>query len=221
MPEAQDEAPPGLRERKKEQTRRSIAETARQLFAERGFERVTVAEVARAADVSQQTVFNYFPTKEDLVFWRLGAFEDELLASVRDREPGESALAAFRRFVLRQRGLLRSPEPEAREQLAALTRTIEESRALLAREQQIFAGYTDALAALLAQETSADAGDVEPWVAANAMMGVHRALVRHARRRVRDGARHPALAEDVQARGEQAFALLEGGLGSYAVRSPD
>jgi AcrR family transcriptional regulator len=215
---AQDEPPLGLRERKKQQTRQLIAETARRLFAERGFEHVTVAEVARAADVSQQTVFNYFPTKEDLVFWRLGAFEDDLLATVRDRPPGESALAAFRRFLLSQRGLLRSPRPEAAEELAALTRTIDESPALLAREQQIFARYTDSLAALLAEEASPDAGDIEPWVAANAMTGVHRALVRHARRRVLEGARHPALAEEISAHGNQAFALLERGLGSHARR---
>jgi AcrR family transcriptional regulator len=210
----------GLRERKKQQTRRLIAETARQLFAERGFEQVTVAEVARAADVSQQTVFNYFPTKEDLVFWRLGDFEDDLLASVRDRAPGESALAAFRGFLLSQGGMLRSPQPEAREQLAALTRTIHESPALRAREQQIFARYTDALATLLAEESAPGAEDLEPWVAAHAMTGVHRALVRHARGRVLEGARHPALAEEIRARGEQAFALLEAGLGSYAVREP-
>src|SRR5438045_7062206 len=97
---------PGRRERKKQQTRERIAETARRLFAERGFGRVTVAEIARAADVSEQTVFNYFPTKEDLVYWRLGAFEEELLRAVREREPGESALAAFRRFLLGQQGLL-------------------------------------------------------------------------------------------------------------------
>src|SRR4051812_11859685 len=96
----------GLRERKKEQTRRHIAETARRLFGERGFEDVTVAEIARAADGSVQTVFNYFPTKEDLVYWRLGAFESELLASVRERAAGEPALAAFKRFLLGQRGLL-------------------------------------------------------------------------------------------------------------------
>jgi AcrR family transcriptional regulator len=220
MSNAQDPPALGLRERKKQHTRQLIAETARQLFAERGFEQVTVAEVARLADVSQQTVFNYFATKEDLVFWRLGAFEDDLLSAVRDRPPGEPALAAFRRFLLGQRGLLRSPRPEAREQLAALTRTIDESPALLAREQQIFAGYTDALAAQLAGEAPGDGGDLEAWVAANAMMGVHRALVRHARRRVLAGARHPALGEEIRTHGEQAFALLEAGLRSYAAREP-
>ena len=65
---------PGLRERKKQQTREAIAETARRLFSERGFERVNVAEIARAADVAEKTVFNYFPRKEDLVYWRLESF---------------------------------------------------------------------------------------------------------------------------------------------------
>ena len=60
----------GLRERKKRQTREAIAAAAMALFHERGFDAVTVADVARAADVSEKTVFNYFPTKEDLVFHR-------------------------------------------------------------------------------------------------------------------------------------------------------
>jgi AcrR family transcriptional regulator len=209
---------PGLRERKKEQTRQLIAETARRLFGERGFERVTVAEVARAAEVSQQTVFNYFPTKEDLVYWRLQSFEDELLATIREREPGESALAAFGRFLLAQRGLLGKQDPQAREQLAALTRMIAESPALQAREQQIFAGYTASLAALLAEETGADDADLRPWIAANAMMGVHRALVHHARRRVIEGVRHPRLAAEVRARGEEALGMLDAGLADYAIK---
>jgi AcrR family transcriptional regulator len=215
---AGDEPVLGLRERKKQQTRQLIAETARRLFAERGFNRVTVAEIARAADVSEQTVFNYFPTKEDLVYWRLASFEDELLTTIREREPGESVLAAFRRFVLGQRGLLGTEDPATRERLAALTRTIIESPALLAREQQIFAGYTASLATLIADERGADAHDVEPWVAANAMMGAHRALVEFARRRIVDGARPPRLAREVRAHAERAFALLETGLGRYAVR---
>ena len=84
-------------------------------------------------------------------------------------------LAAFGRFVRAPRGILARHDPEAREELAALTRMILASPALLAREQQIFAGYTASLAALIAEEQGAD--DVGPWVAANALMGVHRALV--------------------------------------------
>jgi AcrR family transcriptional regulator len=209
---------PGLRERKKQRTRELIAETARRLFGERGFERVTVAEIARAADVSEQTVFNYFPTKEDLVYWRLGSFEQELLAAIRDRAPGEPALAAFRRFVLAQRGLLAEPDEKARERLAAIARTIAESPALLAREQQIFARYTAALAALLAAEHGADADDPEAWVAANALIGAHRALVHYARRRVVEGARNPALGDEIRGQAERVLGLLERGLGSSFAR---
>ena len=73
-----------------------------------------MAEIARAAEVSEQTVFNYFPTKEDLVYWRLQSFEDELLAAIREREPGEPALAAFGRFILAPRGLLGQARPGRR-----------------------------------------------------------------------------------------------------------
>ncbi len=216
MATTQDARQVGLRERKKQQTRELIAETARRLFTERGFERVTVAEIARTADVSEQTVYNYFPTKEDLVYWRLGSFEEELLSTIRERAAGETVLAAFGRFLLAQRGLLGKVDPQAREQLTALTRMIVGSAALQAREQQIFAGYTASLARLLADELGADAQDIEPWVAANAMMGVHRALVTYARTRVLEGAGQPRLARDVRAQAEQALALLEHGLGRYA-----
>jgi AcrR family transcriptional regulator len=207
---------PGLRERKKEQTRQLIAETARQLFAKRGFDAVTVAEVARAADVSEATVFNYFPRKEDLVYGRLESFEDELLAAVRDRAPGESALQAFGRFVLEPRGLLGAKNAD--EQLLSITRMIAESPALLAREEEIFLRYTRSLASLLAEETGSRPDDVEPWVAANALMGVHRGLVAYVRRQVLAGRRNPRLARDVRAQGERALALLASGLGLYAVK---
>jgi AcrR family transcriptional regulator len=210
---------PGLRERKKQQTREHIAETARRLFGERGFERVTIAEIAGAADVSVQTVFNYFPTKEDLVYWRLGSFEDELLATIRNRAPGESALAAFGRFMRAPRGLLAKPDPQAREQLAALTRMITESPALLAREQQVFERYTASLAELLAQETGADPDDVAPRVAANAMIGAHRALLDYARRRIVEGAGHARLQREVLAQADEALALLERGQATYAVKA--
>src|SRR3954447_16170946 len=137
----------GLRERKKQRTRELIADTARRLFADRGFEGVTVAEVAREADVFEATVFNYFPTKEDLFYSGLEAFEEQLLSAIRERDPGESALAAFARFVLTPRGLLAAKDPEAIDRLAATTRVIEESPALLERERKIFDGYTASLAA--------------------------------------------------------------------------
>ena len=205
----------GLRERKKHRTRELIADTARRLFVERGFEHVTVAEVARVAEVSEATVFNYFPTKEDLLYWRLESFEQELLDTVRERAPGESFLAAFGRFVLQPRGLLAARDPEAIEFVAGLTRTITESPALLARERQVYDRYTTSLAALIAEETGAGPGEVEPWVAANALMGVHRALVDYTRRRILAGARNPTLAREVSTRGKRALAALEGGLGEY------
>jgi AcrR family transcriptional regulator len=210
---------PGLRERKKQRTRQLIAETARDLFSERGFDRVPVAEIARAADVSEQTVFNYFPTKEDLVYWRLGAFEEEMLATVRNRPSGESVLGAFRTFVMGQRGLLGRVDPAAHEQLAAMARMIAGSPALLAREQQIFAGYTAALAALIAEEQGMDAANVEVRTVATALIGAHQALVDYTRARVLAGARPPALTREVRAQAKRAFARLEAGLGDFAVRS--
>jgi len=210
-------APLGLRERKKLQTRRLIAETARRLFTERGFEAVTVAEVARAADVAEKTVFNYFPTKEDLFYSRLDAFEQELLDAIREREPNETVLDAFGRFLLQPRGVLALGDSgDATEQLLTITRVITESPALLARERQVFARYTEALAALLAEETGAPPGSVEPVVAATALLGAHRALIDYVRRRTLAGDSASAIGHGVRAEAKRALKLLEGGLGDYA-----
>jgi AcrR family transcriptional regulator len=209
---------PGLRERKKQRTRELLANTARRLFAERGFESVTVAQIARAAEVSEATVFNYFPAKEDLVYWRMENFEEELLQVVRDRDSGESVLAAFERFLLAQRGLLGRHEPEAREHLTALTRMIAESPALRARERRVLADLTASLAALIATEAKASADDIRPWVAASAMMGVHRALIDYTRRRILAGELGPSLPRDVRAQAKRSFAMLEAGLSDYAVK---
>jgi AcrR family transcriptional regulator len=205
---------PGLRERKKQQTWGLIAQTAHRLFQEHGFDAVTVADVAREADVSRKTVFNYFPTKEDLVYSGLEFFEARLLEAIRERKPGESLLAAFERFVTEPRGLLATDDPDAGERPLAVIRLITDSSALLAREQQIYAGYAAALAALIAEETQARPDDIAPWVAANAMIGLHKALVDHARRRVLAGERDRArIARGLRAQARQAVALLEHGLG--------
>jgi AcrR family transcriptional regulator len=205
----------GLRERKKAQTRRLIADTAWRLFADRGFERVTVAEVAREAQVAVATVFNYFPTKEDLFFFRLEAFGADLVEAVAARAAGEPALAAFRRQLLGAGGLLAQVEAgdvQALERLRTMNRVIADSPALQAREQQASAA---ALADRLAAEQPPP-GELDAQVAANALIGVQRALVGYTRRRVLAEERPAGLAADVRALGERAFALLEDGLGGYA-----
>src|SRR5829696_103265 len=184
---------PGLRERKKQQMRQLIADTARRLFAERGFDAVTVVEVARAADVSEATVFNYFPTKEDLFYNRLEAFEQDLLAAIREREAGTSVAAAFRDFLLQRRGVFdmkaAGGDEEATERIRTVTRVITESPALLARERQVFTEYSRSLAALIAEETGAAPDDVAPAAVANALIGVHRSLIDYVRGRTMAGAR--------------------------------
>jgi AcrR family transcriptional regulator len=211
----------GLRELKKRQTRQLIADTAWQLFADRGFDRVTVAEVARQAQVAEATVFNYFPTKEDLFYHRLEVFGAGLVEAVAAREPGESALAAVRRYLLASDGLLgqvAAGDAEALARLRTVNRVIAASPSLQAREQQTIGRVTDRLAELLAADTGADADDVTARAAANALLGVQRALVDHVRRRVLADDRPAALADDARELGQRAFALLEGGLGDYAVK---
>jgi AcrR family transcriptional regulator len=90
----------GLRELKKARTRRLIADTAARLFADHGYERVAVSDVAREAEVAEQTVYNYFPTKEQLVTDREQQIQDRLCELIRSRPPGVTPAAAIRDFVL-------------------------------------------------------------------------------------------------------------------------
>jgi len=87
----------GLRERKKEQTRQEISDTATALFAGHGFDQVTIAQVAEAAGVSKVTVTKYFPRKEDLVLDRAAHIISGLAAAIASQNPGESLLDAARR----------------------------------------------------------------------------------------------------------------------------
>lgn len=207
---------PGLRARKKEQTRRLIGDAAARLFAERSFDAVTVADVARAADVSEGTVFNYFPTKEDLFYDQMEVFESALLDTVQVREPGESVLSAFRRVLLeRSRGL---EEEERGAVIAKAARLIAESPALQAREREIVAQSTRDLADLIAAETRAEPADIQPWVVANALMGVQRALSEQVRAAALAGTRGPSLARELRSAAKRAFKRLEHGLADYAVK---
>lgn len=142
-----------------------------------------------------------------------------MLAAVRDRPAGESIAAAFARFIAEPRGLLASRDAGEVEQLAAVSNMIAESPALLARERQIFSAYTDSLATVIAEETGASADSIEPWVVANALIGVHSAAVDFARRRIVAGARNPGLARSVGNQIARATATLERGLVDYGAKS--
>jgi AcrR family transcriptional regulator len=211
----------GLRERKKQRTRQLIADTARRLFAEHGFDAVTVAQIAREADVAEKTVFNYFPTKEDLFYSRLEAFEEELVAAVRDRDPGKSVLEGFADFILQPRGIFdlgaRGDDDAATERMRTITRVITESPALLARERLVFDRYTESLAAAIAEETGAAPDDAAPRAAASALLGVHRALIAYVRRRTIAGDSVREIAPAVRSQAQAALELLERGLGDYAL----
>jgi AcrR family transcriptional regulator len=210
-------AVPGLRERKKQQTRELIADAAQRLFANRGFDGVTVAQVAQAANVSEVTVFNYFPTKEDLFYGGMEFFEEKLLHAVRERAPGESVLQAFRRPVME--GFKRLAASETADVIRAAGNVISASPALEAHEREIVARYTRLLADQLIEEASAKPGDVEAMGVASALMGVQRALVDYVRSSVRAGRRGPKLVADTRSQAVRAFERLEKGLADYG-RNP-
>ncbi|MGZ3096995.1 TetR/AcrR family transcriptional regulator [Streptomyces sp. H72] len=89
--------PVGLRARKKERTRDAIGDAAVALFLERGFEQVSVNDIAAAAEISKPTLFRYFPTKEDLILHRFADHQGEAARVVRDRGPGTDPVTALHR----------------------------------------------------------------------------------------------------------------------------
>ena len=170
----------GLRERKKRQTRAAISATATELFARRGFDRTTIADVAREAGVAKMTVTNYFALKEDLVFDRRAEIVDRLAAAVRTRDPRRPVLDAIRaRF---DHGLdERDPTfGFVGPRFAELVRL---SPALVASERSMLNDQEQALAAELARGP----GDVEMELAAAALASVFRILYYEGRRRMLAG----------------------------------
>jgi AcrR family transcriptional regulator len=206
----------GLRERKKQQTRRRIRDVAFRLFAERGFDSVPVAEVARAAEVAEATLFSYFATKEDLIYGEMEAFDRELLDAVRARPAGTTVVAAFRDVILQPQGALSSPDPEAIPRLATTAKIIGGSAALQAREQRLVDRTTRALTELIADEAHAPADDIRPWVVANALTGVNRAMTNAIHRHAIAGQSAKTITRAVLADGRRAFDLLDRGLAGYA-----
>jgi len=141
----------GLRERKKEQTRRAIEDAAFRLFAERGFQATTVADIAEAADVAPRTFFAYFPSKEDVLFADFDETTEALAARLRDRLPGESTFDALRAWIT---GLL--PDLDADENREALRhRLCSEYESIAAHERHLMARFE----AIIAESVAADLGD--------------------------------------------------------------
>ncbi len=209
----------GLRERKKAETRRQLWHAAVELFLQRGFENVSVAEIAAAANVSKMTVFNYFPTKEDIVVAPMDEHIDEPARVVRARQPGQSAVAALRAHFL-ARLVERDAITGLNDNLAVLSliRLVEETPALLVRILHFTARSQDALAVALAETTAADPGDLRPRLAAAQLMGVQFALVMENRRELATGTSADEWYPHAKAAAETAFDMLERGLGEYASR---
>jgi AcrR family transcriptional regulator len=163
----------GLRERKKLMTRGAILEAAQSMFAERGFDHVTVAEIADAVNISPKTVFVYFPAKEDLVFDGEAEMRDRIVARVRGRAPGETPLDAMGGLL---RELLASYDPPAVTGLDRLRRTVGDSAVLKARMRLMWEHFEEAVAAVLAEEVGEDPHAPRPRVAAAQLVLVFRLM---------------------------------------------
>jgi AcrR family transcriptional regulator len=206
-----------LRERKKAETRRRIADIATGLFLMRGFDQVTVADVARAADVSVNTVFNYFRTKEDLFFDRQDIAEQSMGRVVAGRRPGESAVQAVRRDfhdALDKRDWRYGITGGAPD----FSRMVTESPALGARIRQMGDLREEYLAQVLAEETDADPDDPTPRLIAAQLVALTRTVSAEFLRRRLAGQSLETVIPPVRAAADQAFDLIESGAGDYAVK---
>ncbi len=166
----------GRRERKKQQTRQQIATAALQLFLERGFDQVPVTEVAEVADVSVNTVYNYFPTKEDLFFGLHLPMEAHLAELVHYREQGESLLSFLRQNLLNSLELLQATTPEEGAARHQVIQVIQSSPALQARSLQMTQSIEQDLAQALAREMSVLADDIVPHLVAHLILALYAKL---------------------------------------------
>ena len=207
----------GLRERKKRETRQRINRVAIELFVERGFDRVTIAEVAAAAEVSVNTLYNYFEAKEDLVLPPDQASSQRLADLVRDRAPGESAadavLARLRDEVGRRDRSLGLTEGFGR--VFAMMRA---APTLIARLEDLGREMTDALAAVLAEETGAAPDDPLPRVVATQLGAFHALVFAEIGRRTEAGEGPDAIAAAVNGLLDAFQRVLGEPLATYAVR---
>jgi AcrR family transcriptional regulator len=167
-----EEEPLGLRERKRQRTRETIARVALELFDRQGFQETTIPQIAAAADVSPRTVSGYFPHKEDLAFpdteEEFASFE----ARLRERAPDETAIDALRAII---RASIDAKGERAREQQVR-RRVIRADDGLRAHEHHLMRHVQEMIAAAIARDLGVSADDVEPRMAAAATLTVFELL---------------------------------------------
>ncbi|KOU68957.1 TetR family transcriptional regulator [Streptomyces sp. MMG1533] len=199
----------GLRERKKQRMYRTVSEIAIRLFLEKGFDAVSVAEVAAAAEISKPTLFRYFPAKEDLVLYRFADHEGEA-ARVVARDRGVPPLASLRRHFLD--GLERcDPVTGLNDHPAVLAfhELLYGTPALVARTY----AYLERSEAALAEALG---GGLEARLAAGQIVAVQRILALENWRRIAEGEQVADVRGDAVAAAERAFGVLEAGLPNLA-----
>ena len=205
---------PGLRERRKQETRQAISDIATVMFADHGFDTVTIAEVAEAAGVAKMTVTNYFPHKEDLVFDRAEAVIRHLADVIAARAPGESMLAAIRRdyagAAARADVTLGLSSPDFARMILSSPVLVSRAREMLDRREQLLG---DAIAA----ETGTD--NPQQRLVAALLASVHRVLAAEASRRSLAGQPREQICAVLAGAATRAFDLLEPSLGSYGIRA--
>ncbi len=183
----------GLRERKKLRTRRLIADTAARLFAERGYEQVAVSDVAREADVAEQTVYNYFPSKERLVTDRDQQLEERLTGLIRSRPPAVTPAAAVRDVVLESVAAIRGIPPEVwRGELGCLAAVSPTVRRLML---ELIDRQAVALAGAIADTTV-----ISPGIArlqGIALASVFQIIISDAGRRTHEGESQATIADEL------------------------
>jgi AcrR family transcriptional regulator len=207
----------GLRERKKRQTREVIAQAAMRLFVARGFDEVTVADVARAADVSEKTVFNYFPAKEDLVLHGGEERRAALIEAIRTRPPGASIVEPFRAGTMEFIDRVRDDPVES---IVAVPRLVAGSQTLRDRLLVGWEQEAATLAPVIAAEAGAPEGDLVPAVVARTLAWTHRLTFRAAFTRLLAGEDQVEVAADLRDQAHRAYEALEQGLAGYGVSVP-
>jgi AcrR family transcriptional regulator len=193
----------GLRERKKRATRQAISDIATRLFIERGFDNVTVADVATAANVAKMTVFNYFPRKEDLFFDRDGESRELLGNALGNRTSGESPILALQRFS-RELQDQRHPFTIVNEAISRFWRTAEQSDALRARAREMRETFVCELATMIADSIGQSRRDPLARLLAELLVTAWHVAYAEALRVYRTGARSAvvrAAFEDLLKRG--------------------